>query len=290
MEQAIELYNRINDPLAAIERLGTLFAKSAMFGCDKVEQGMVLAMACMTERKSPIELKRTYHLQNGELSMRADAMLAEFHKLGFKSKVLARTSENASVELTTYYPAVFSFSWEEAQKEPFVFTKDGKIKKNYATPRTRMQMLWARVISDGVRTMAPQIVAGTYTPEEVSDFETTISAPIPKPLLKTEVKTEAPKVETQPEPETTIIDVQVEQDKEPEPVEIKQAVTPPNAPSVEDLQRFQEAVGEANCDKALAWFRTKNVLTPEQNFRHLTQDWIKRVLHNPKGFINKINE
>jgi hypothetical protein len=34
-----------------------------------------------------------------------------------------------------------------------------------------MQMLWARVISDGVRTLAPEIVYGIYTPEETQDFE-----------------------------------------------------------------------------------------------------------------------
>ena len=31
-------------------------------------------------------------------------------------------------------------------------------------------MLWARVISEAVRTVAPEIVAGTYTPEETHDF------------------------------------------------------------------------------------------------------------------------
>ena len=31
-------------------------------------------------------------------------------------------------------------------------------------------MLWARVISEAVRTLAPEIVAGTYTPEETRDF------------------------------------------------------------------------------------------------------------------------
>lgn len=32
-------------------------------------------------------------------------------------------------------------------------------------------MLWARVTSDGVRALCPEIVAGVYTPEEIADFE-----------------------------------------------------------------------------------------------------------------------
>lgn len=36
--------------------------------------------------------------------------------------------------------------------------------------RARMQMLWARCVSDGVRTVAPQCCCGIYTPEETDDF------------------------------------------------------------------------------------------------------------------------
>lgn len=34
-----------------------------------------------------------------------------------------------------------------------------------------MQMLWARVVSDGVRAMAPEVVAGYYTPEELDESD-----------------------------------------------------------------------------------------------------------------------
>ena len=44
------------------------------------------------------------------------------------------------------------------------------LKAKYSTPRARMQMLWARCVSDGVRVVAPECVQGIYTPEETSDF------------------------------------------------------------------------------------------------------------------------
>lgn len=44
---------------------------------------------------------------------------------------------------------------------------DGNLKKNWAqSPR---QMLTARVITEGIRLVAPQLVTGVYTPEEISD-------------------------------------------------------------------------------------------------------------------------
>src|SRR6059058_4038721 len=139
MTQEIELYSKIQNPVEAIEKIGTFLAQSGMFGCERREQGMVLAMACMTERKSPLEIKRRYHLLNGELSMRADAMLADFRSRGGKHKILSRTPDKASVELSyDGQTETFSFAWDEAKGEPFVYARDGKtIKTNYATPWQR---------------------------------------------------------------------------------------------------------------------------------------------------------
>ena len=59
------------------------------------------------------------------------------------------------------------------------------LKAKYSTPRARMQMLWARCVSDGVRVVAPECVQGIYTPEETADF-TEISA-TPAPSIPTPV-------------------------------------------------------------------------------------------------------
>lgn len=172
MPNELSVYQRMTDPLAAVEMLGTAIAQSAMFGCQNPSQGKVLAMACLCENKSPVEIARKYHIIEGNLSKKADAMLAEFREKGGKHELNCRTPDKAEIELAIDGQVqTFSLTWTEAQQEPFVFTKQRKIKKNWATPRARMQMLWARVVSDGVRVMCPEVVAGTYTPEEIADFD-----------------------------------------------------------------------------------------------------------------------
>ena len=168
-QKAVMLYGA--DPVCAAKQIGEWFAKSGMFGCKSVEQGQVLALACIAERKNPIQILREYHMIDGRLSMRADAMLAGFRQGGGKYKVLARTADKAAIEMSVDgNTEKFSLTWDEAKHEPFVSGRDGKLKTNWATPRARMQMLWARVVSDAVRTMMPEVVAGAYTPEEIGDM------------------------------------------------------------------------------------------------------------------------
>ena len=50
---ATSIYSRMSDPMLAIKEMGQMFAASGMFGCTKVEQGQVLALACLIEGKSP---------------------------------------------------------------------------------------------------------------------------------------------------------------------------------------------------------------------------------------------
>lgn len=179
MSTELTVYSRVSDPLAFVREFGTEIALSKMFGCANEAQGKVLAMACLAENENPIAIARKYHIIQNNLSMKADAMLAELRARGGKHRVLERTSEKASVEITydgqTY---VETITWEDAQNEPYVRAKDGNLKDNWATPRARRQMLWARAISEAVRTLAPEIVSGTYTPEETHDFaeESTVVA------------------------------------------------------------------------------------------------------------------
>lgn len=156
-----------------LKSIGELFESSAMFGCTQQGQGMVLAMTCIMDNMTPLQFIQTYHLVKGRPSMRADAMLAGLLERGGTYKIIARDAERAAVEMEYKgAKATFTFSFSEAKAERFVYEKDGKtLKDNWATDRGRMQMLWARVVSDGVRTVCPIVVKGTYTPEEVADFD-----------------------------------------------------------------------------------------------------------------------
>lgn len=183
----ITVYERINDPIQAMTVYGDDIAKSGLLGCSNVSQGRLIAMECFARRTTAMTIAQQFHIIDNKLSMKADAMLAELRRLGGKHKVVKRSADHAEIEITFDGDTQrFVFTWEEAKQEPFVYDAKRKdalaaiargdaskltLNPNYASPRKRMQMLWARVVSDGVRTMAPEVNFGRYVPEEIEDEE-----------------------------------------------------------------------------------------------------------------------
>jgi hypothetical protein len=249
----LTVYGRVGDPLAFVREFGTEIALSKMFGCATEAQGKVLAMACICEGINPIELTRKYHIISNKLSMRADAMLAELRARGGKHKVIERTSDKASVEIAydgqTYTETL---TWEDAKNEPYVLAKEGGLKDNWATPRARRQMLWARVISEAVRTLAPEIVAGTYTPEETSDFVEEITATATTKVVDVEKLMEATAAKAEPTKTYVAVDaetIDVEATPVAEPTETGKSTTAQR----KQLRTLFDAVGctKDQIDKAL---------------------------------------
>jgi hypothetical protein len=163
----LDVYDRMSDPLAAIKTLGGAIFKSGIFGLDKPEQGEVLAMQCLAERKSPLELARTYHFIQGQLAIRSDALLAKFHQAGGSVTWTTRTD----TEVIARFQRGVSFANIVATIDEYIAngtaTKaDGKtLKDNWRKwPR---RMLTARAISEGVRLIAPECCFGVYVAEEI---------------------------------------------------------------------------------------------------------------------------
>lgn len=173
----LTVYERMSDPLEAVKVLGTAIAKSGMFGCGTIEQGQVFALECLARRMPPLTLAERFHVVQGRLMMKYDAMLAEFHALGGRHKIISRTEDKAEIELSidgeTHRE---SLTWDQAKGEKWPFAKDGKtIKDNWASPRARRQMLWARVVSEGVRALRPGVNNGHYVAEEIEDVSGIVS-------------------------------------------------------------------------------------------------------------------
>jgi len=153
-------------------QIGEVFERSGMFGCSQQGQGLLIVMTCIQAGITPLEFIERYHIIDGRPSMRADAMLARFLELGGKYEVIERSAKTAAINCVfrgAQYGA--RLTWDEASAEPFTKDSKGKIKRNWATPRSRMQMLWARVVSDAVRTVCPLVCQGSYTPEELGDMQ-----------------------------------------------------------------------------------------------------------------------
>lgn len=159
--------------MSDVSQAGALIAQSGMLGARNPAEGFLIAATCLQEGMSFLRFGETYNIIGGRISIKAEAMLSRLLELGGEYKVLARDQEKASVSLK-YKTAEYTstLTWADAQQESYVRGRDGKsLKDNWSTPRRRMQMLWARAVSDGVRTVCPLATRGTYTPEEVMDFD-----------------------------------------------------------------------------------------------------------------------
>lgn len=194
--------------ISDIASIGEMIARSGMYGVNNPAAGFVVAATCHQEGITLFDYYRTYHTIECKPSMKYDAMLARFRALGGSHRIIERTSDRAIIELnigTETYTE--SLSWDEAKKEPYPYKTDGKtLKKNWATPRARRQMLWARVVSEAIRTLRPEIVAGIYTPEETQDFIDVTPEPT-EPRRATSSKATEIMNAIESQPETTVIDV-----------------------------------------------------------------------------------
>jgi len=147
--------------LAAAERIGAWLAKSKMFGIDNAEAGCILALHSLMIGKSPVEVSREYHIIEGKLSMRADAMLAKFSASGGRVEWLRYDDTEARAK----------FSSPDGGSIEMAYTMEQARRAGLATRGTWQKhpgaMLRARLISSALRMIAPGIVQGLYAPEEL---------------------------------------------------------------------------------------------------------------------------
>lgn len=185
-----------------LQFLGTVLAQSQLFGQSNPAEGLAIVAMCHQKRISWMDFMGNFHMIKGRVSKKADAILADFHMIGGTHIPISRTEEVAEAKFTVGKTSYTSkLTWEECKHEPFIYqgkeedviklleagNMDAlKIKAKYRTPRARKQMLWARVVSDGVRVLAPECCRGIYTPEEVGDFvEPDTVSVSPMPVVQT---------------------------------------------------------------------------------------------------------
>lgn len=150
-----------------VEVMASRVAKSRLFGLDE-SQAFTLMLIAQAEGCHPITAVQRYHVIQGRPSKRSDAMLADFQAVGGVCLWLTASNDREKAEAVFTHPRycpdgqTVTFDLEDA-KAAGLAGKDNW--RQYAP-----SMLRARVISAGIRMVAPGIVAGLYTPEEVGDF------------------------------------------------------------------------------------------------------------------------
>lgn len=146
-----------------IERMARAFATSKLFGVTNPEQAVALCLIAQAEGRHPASAAQDYHIIQGKPSKKSDAMLRDFLNGG--GKVEWHELSDNKADATFSHPAGGSvrISWDhERAKQAQISTP---MWKKY--PR---QMLRARVVSEGVRTVFPMATSGMYVPEEVEDI------------------------------------------------------------------------------------------------------------------------
>ncbi len=128
-------------------------------------QMLTLMMLCDSEGLHPMQAIRRYHVIQGQITMRADAMHADFQKAGgfiFWAQTDAKVCEGRFVhQLHSPEPGLtIRLTMEDAVAAGLT-----KTNPNYA--KYPAQMLRARVISQGVRAILPGLCTGIYTAEDM---------------------------------------------------------------------------------------------------------------------------
>jgi len=156
--------------LQDIERAGNYIAKSGLFGVKTPEQAIALMLVAQAEGRNPFEAARDYHIIQGRPALKADSILARFQQAGGSVRWIELTDNKAVAEFSHPQGGKVTIDWDlERAKRAGLLGKDNW--RNY--PR---QMLRARCISEGVRTIYPGVCVGTYTVEEEQDMAASVPA------------------------------------------------------------------------------------------------------------------
>ena len=165
-------------PVDQIERMALAVAKSGLFGTKTPDQALALMLIAQAEGLHPAIAARDYHVINGRPTLKADAMLARFQTAGGSVRWGEYTDQRVVGTFTHPQGGSVEVAWTVDMAAAAGLTKNPTWK---SYPR---QMLRARCISEGIRTVFPGVVVGTYTPEEAEDMAPPASPPPPRDMGK----------------------------------------------------------------------------------------------------------
>lgn len=170
-------------PFAEMSKMAAVAANSRMFGFKTQDEALAIMLLCQGEGLHPAVALRDYHVISGRPSMKSDAMLARFQQAGGSVKWTRYDETGVSGVFSHPAGGSVEITWTiEQAKAANLSGKD--VWRAY--PRA---MLRARCISEGIRTVFPACIVGTYTPEEIEAMpppeprhvENLAAAPAPAP-------------------------------------------------------------------------------------------------------------
>ncbi len=152
-------------PLSDIERMGQYIAASRLYGVRTPEQAIAIMLVSQAEGRHPALAARDYHIIDGTPSLKIDAMYTRFQSAGGAIKWGRYDDEAVSATFSHPQGGQVEVEWTIARAAQAGLASKMNWKKY---PR---QMLRARVLSEGIRTVCPGVAVGIYSTEEVRDFD-----------------------------------------------------------------------------------------------------------------------
>jgi hypothetical protein len=151
--------------LAEVIKTAEIIVQSGLFPAFKTPQAAAaLMLLCRSKGLDPMSAVERYHIVQGRPVMRADAMLAEFIQGGGRVEWHERTGEIASATFSHPQGGSVKVEWTLAM------AKAAKLTGKDVWLQYPRQMLHARCVSEGVRSVFPGATNGLYTPEEAENM------------------------------------------------------------------------------------------------------------------------
>ncbi len=140
-------------------------ARGGLFGSKDPYAVLTLCLLAQAEGQHPAVVFRDYHIISGKPAKKADAMLRDY--LAGGGKVEWHQLDDDCADATFSHPAggTARISWDKAR------VKQAQLGGNAMHAKYPRQMLRARTISEGVRTVYPGATSGLYVPEEAATFD-----------------------------------------------------------------------------------------------------------------------
>lgn len=184
-------------PMNDMQTMAAAIAKSGLFGAKTPDQALALMLVAQAEGLHPASAARDYDIIQGKGSKKSEAMLRDFLKAGGTVKWHTLDDTNADATFSHQAGGEVRITWDMKRAERAGLNGKDMYKK---FPR---QMLRARCVSEGVRTVCPMATGGMYTPEEVADIPEKDVTAEGQTLVIDQPK---PKSAAEPKPKTTTID------------------------------------------------------------------------------------
>lgn len=184
--------------LPELESIASHIAKSRMFGIASESQAITLLLMAQSDGIPIMRGIREYHIIDGKPSMRADAMLARYQQAGGRVEWIewSSTAARALWSHPQWQPTPIEFGYTIQEAQTAGIAGGANWRKSPA------DMLRARCITKAIRMIAPGIIVGIYSPDEIAEMRSTdmIEAPDPRPRRKA-VDAPAPLPQATPETE-----------------------------------------------------------------------------------------